>query len=199
MTTQFWFALAAAYLLGSIPFASIAAHHLRGVDIRNLGDHNPGGKNVFEQIDPIAGGIVVLLDMGKGVVAVWLARTLGLRDLTLLWIGYAAVVGHNWSIFLHWQGGQGMATTVGVLLSLLPTETLLAILVIALVLLLTRNWNLACGIGMFTLLVFEWWTSRPADLVFYTILLLLLIGIRKWMQRVRAELKSNQVQLPVSR
>ena len=92
MTTQFWFALVAAYLLGSIPFASITAHHLRGVDIRNLGDRNPGGKNVFEQIDLFADVIVVLLDIGKGVVALWLARTLGFSSLTLLWIGFAAVL-----------------------------------------------------------------------------------------------------------
>jgi glycerol-3-phosphate acyltransferase PlsY len=184
MTAQFGLALIAAYFLGSLPFASMATHRVRGIDIRQVGDGNPGGKNVFEQIHPLAGVIVVLLDIGKGMVALWLACSFGLSSLALLWIGVAAVAGHNWSIFLQGRGGQGMATTVGVFFSLFPMETLIAILAAAVLLGLIRNWDLALGIGFATLPVLEWWTRRPSELILYTLLLLLLIPIRKWMQRV---------------
>ncbi len=199
MTVPFWFALVAAYLLGSLPFASMAAHHVRGIDIRQVGDGNPGGKNVFEHIHPLAGVIVVLFDIGKGMVALHLARTLGLSSIALLWIGAAAVVGHNWSIFLHGHGGQGMATTVGVFLSLFPTETFIAILIMAVMLGLIRNWDLACGIGFAALPILEWWTSRPFELILYTILLLSLIGIRKWMQRGRLGREGIPFRLPAVR
>ena len=186
MTPHFVSSLLIAYLLGSIPFAYLIARWTKGIDIRAVGDGNPGAKNVFEQISPTAGVVVGLLDIGKGVAALLVARTLGLSETALLWIGVAAMVGHNWSLFLHFQGGQGMATTVGVFLVLLPQETLAALLVIAVMLWLVRHWDIACGIGFASLPLWMWWTARPLELFLYVIAFLPLIGVRKWVQRAGA-------------
>ncbi|HEX9077187.1 MAG TPA: glycerol-3-phosphate acyltransferase [Anaerolineae bacterium] len=182
MTVQFIALLFAAYLLGSIPFAYLIAHHVGGMDIRRAGDGNPGGKNVYHHVGPRAGVAATLLDVGKGAVALLLARSLGWSDLALLWVGVAVVAGHDWSLFLHFQGGQGMATTIGVFLVLLPAETLVSLGILAAMLWLTRNWDLACGTGLASLPVLAWWTGRPSDLIVYVIALLPLIGIRKLMQ-----------------
>lgn len=175
--------LGVAYLIGSIPFAYLITYHLRHVDIRTLGDGNPGGKNVFHQVSPLAGIIVTLLDIGKGMAAIFFAQALGISGIPLLWVGVAVIVGHNWSIFLHLHGGQGMATTVGVFFALMPAQTLAAITIIALMLLVLHNWDLACAIGFGMLPVLEWWSHQSSELIVYTIALLPLIGIRKWMQQ----------------
>jgi glycerol-3-phosphate acyltransferase PlsY len=175
--------LGLAYLIGSIPFAYRVTYHLRRVDIRTLGDGNPGGKNVFHQVSPLAGILVALLDIGKGMAAIFLAQALGLSDMALLWVGVAVIAGHNWSIFLQLRGGQGMATTVGVFFALMPAQTLAAILIIAVMLLVLHNWDRACAIGFGSLPLLEWWTNQRTELIVYTIALLPLIGIRKWMQQ----------------
>lgn len=190
MLQPFILAWCLAYFLGSLPFAYLVTHQLRRVDIRTLGDGNPGGKNVFHQVHPAAGIAVALLDVGKGSAAIFLAQWLGLTDGALLAVGVAAIAGHNWSMFLHWRGGQGMATTVGVFLALLPLQTIVTVCIIALLLALLRNWDAACGIGFAALPIIEWWTRQTSTVILYSIALLLLIGLRKWMQRHPAFLGS---------
>ena len=178
----FWIALGAAYLLGSLPFAYWIARYSKGIDPRTVGDGNLGAKNVFLNVGRTEGLLVGLLDIGKGTAAVTLAQALGLDLGVLLVVGVTAVLGHNGSLFLHFQGGQGMATTVGVLLALLPRETLLGILVIALVLLPTRHWDFACGVGLGLIPMAAWHWEDNWALVLYPVALLPLIGVRKWMQ-----------------
>lgn len=178
----FWIALLTAYLLGSLPFAYGIARFARGIDPRTVGDGNLGAKNVFLNVGHAEGLLVGILDIGKGAAAIELARTLGLDLGALLVVGLAAVIGHNWSLFLHFQGGQGMATTVGVLLALLPCETLLSILVIAIVLVITRHWDFACGVGLALVPIVAWRWESDSALAVYPVALLPLIGVRKWMQ-----------------
>jgi len=187
-----WIALLTAYLLGSLPFAYWIAHSARGVDPRSVGDGNLGAKtesprgNVFLNVGHAEGLLVGLLDIGKGAAAITFARALGLDLGALLVVGLAAVLGHIWSLFLHLQGGQGMATTVGVLLALLPRETLLGVLVIALALIVTRHWDFACGVGLALIPIAAWqWEDNPT-LALYPIALLPLIATRKWMQTAAA-------------
>ena len=177
-----WIALCAAYLLGSLPFAYWIARYSKGIDPRTVGDGNLGAKNVFLNVGHTEGLLVGLLDIGKGTAAVTLARVFGLDLVALLIVGFVAVLGHNGSLFLHFQGGQGMATTVGVMLALLPRETLLGVLVIALVLAVTRHWDFACGVGLALIPVAAWQWENNSVLALYPIALLPLIGARRWMQ-----------------
>ena len=109
-----------AFLLGSIPTGFLAAR-ARGVDIRQHGSGNIGATNVFRTLGKPLGIFVFLADALKGFAAVWLAARLGGDPV---WAGIIAAVaviaGHNYTPWLGFKGGKGIATSVGVLLALMP-------------------------------------------------------------------------------
>ncbi|AFV11033.1 glycerol-3-phosphate acyltransferase PlsY [Thermacetogenium phaeum DSM 12270] len=102
-----------SYLLGSIPTAYLAGKLWRGIDIRRYGSGNVGTMNARAVLGWGAAVPVFLLDLGKGMLVVYLARLAGLEgNIALL----AAVVGHIYPVWLRWQGGKGLATAFGGLL-----------------------------------------------------------------------------------
>ena len=109
-----------AYFIGAIPTAYIFGRALKGLDIREHGSKNMGATNAFRVLGKGPGIAVLLIDILKGVIpTVWVARALGLDDpLALVFIGLAAVAGHNWTIFLGFKGGKGVATSLGMLIGL---------------------------------------------------------------------------------
>ncbi|MBI2856825.1 MAG: glycerol-3-phosphate acyltransferase [Chloroflexi bacterium] len=112
----------ASYLLGSVPTAYIAARILRGIDIRQRGSGQVGGSNAWHSVSRKVGAAVVLVDFAKGALCVALARFLGMGLEGQVAAGLAAIVGHNWSFFLRFSGGRGIATMGGVLALLSPAE-----------------------------------------------------------------------------
>jgi len=114
-----WFALiVAAYLLGSVPAAYLVARFARGIDIRQYGTGQIGGGNLWRMTSWKLGLPVGLFDLGKGMLMVWAAQSLELSVAQQLVVGAAAVTGHNWSVFLRFGGGRGVATTMGIVLIL---------------------------------------------------------------------------------
>lgn len=115
----FW-AMMLSYLLGSIPTAFIAGKMLKGIDIREHGSGNMGATNVFRVLGKKPGIAVLLIDILKGVAGVVVVgRIFGLQEvMTFVILGVAAVCGHNWTIFLKFKGGKGIATSLGVLIGL---------------------------------------------------------------------------------
>ncbi len=116
--------IVAAYLIGSVPTAILVTRLLKGQDIRQLGDQNPGAANVYRNVGPKAGLFVGAMDILKGAVAILVIR--GVVDSTNLEIiaGVAVVAGHNWPVYLGWRGGRGAATAIGVMFAMLPVITL---------------------------------------------------------------------------
>ena len=111
--------LAGAYLLGSIPVAQwIARAH--GVDLREVGSGNVGAGNLTKQFGWKWGVTAALLDAAKGFLPVFIALRMGLGPGSAGLAGVAAVIGHNWSIFLRGRSGRGLATSAGMLLALDP-------------------------------------------------------------------------------
>jgi glycerol-3-phosphate acyltransferase PlsY len=113
--------LIGAYLLGSFPTAYLLARWLRGIDLREVGSGNVGGSNLRATVGLWATVSVGLFDVAKGALSVWLARQIGLGETTATGAGLAAIAGHNWSPWLSFQGGRGMASILGVLLVLFPS------------------------------------------------------------------------------
>ena len=118
-------AIISAYLLGSIPVGYILVRALRGMDIRRYGSGNFGATNVFRVVSPQAGLLVLALDILKGAIPVTLLADfvlgpeVGLDPLLVrLSLGLAVISGHNWTIFLQFKGGKGVATTAGALIGL---------------------------------------------------------------------------------
>ena len=110
----------ASYFIGSIPSAYLFGKIYRGMDIRQHGSGNIGATNVFRVLGKGPGIIVLILDILKGVMVVTLiADLLGLTEIFLrILLAIAVVVGHNWTIFLNFKGGKGIATSLGVLMGL---------------------------------------------------------------------------------
>jgi glycerol-3-phosphate acyltransferase PlsY len=181
MTIQAWAVLAGAYLLGSIPSAYLVARIVAGVDIRRVGDGNMGAKNTFELLGWLPGLVVAVADIGKGALAVAMARHFNLPENVILWAGACAVLGHDFPIFLRLHDGQGMATMIGVFGVLFPREMGLALLALAVALAVTRNWDLSCGIGFALLPILLWFAGKPSKQVLYPVVLLPTIGAKKLM------------------
>ncbi|MFC1954941.1 glycerol-3-phosphate acyltransferase [Chloroflexota bacterium] len=113
-----WFVLLTinAYLLGSVPASYLAAKLFRGFDLRQYGTGQVGGGNLWRMTSWKLGLPVGLFDLCKGMVMVWAAQAAGLSVAQQLVIGSAAIIGHNWPVFLRFSGGRGIGTTIGVVL-----------------------------------------------------------------------------------
>ncbi len=166
------------YILGSIPSAYIAGRLKKGVDIREIGGGNMGALNVIRELGWSAGVFVLIADLSKGILAVLIAKWLGLQLLWILIAGFAAVAGHNWPIFLKFRGGKGGATIMGVLLALVPLEFLSGFAITAITVIITSNPALGMGIGLVFIPLFIWWYSGSSLLIGYSVFLALFVIIR---------------------
>jgi glycerol-3-phosphate acyltransferase PlsY len=140
-------AILAAYLLGAIPFGLLVARGFGVRDIRESGSGNIGATNVQRALGMKAAVWVYLLDIGKGALAVAAATFVTQpaipRELLLVLVGLAAIIGHVFPVYLGFHGGKGVATTFGVLLVLLPRETVIAAVVFLLMVFMTRYVSVA--------------------------------------------------------
>ncbi|MBN2029384.1 glycerol-3-phosphate 1-O-acyltransferase PlsY [bacterium] len=133
-----------AYLLGSFPTAILLSKIMMKDDIRNHGSGNAGATNVFRIMGWKAALIVVLIDIGKGIVATLFLPTLIWQpvpfDMVTLQIltGVAAIVGHVWTVFAGFRGGKGVGTAFGVLVALIPLSTTAAGIIWLILVLVTR-------------------------------------------------------------
>ncbi len=172
------------YLLGSIPTAYMVARVVRGEDIRRVGGGNVGGLNTFREVGFIPFVIVVLVDVGKGVAAVAIARwALDVTEPFLLLTALAAVIGHNWMAFLKFSGGRGMAPAVGTLFILFPLYDyslglafFFGIILIPYV--ITRNVALSLSCGLVALPFIGWLGVQSMPFTIFTIALGLIILIK---------------------
>lgn len=120
------FLIPLAYLLGAIPVGFLIGRAY-GIDIRTVGSRNIGATNVMRSVGKFWGIITLLLDALKGLIPAALfplfaQHTFGLNDDAMLRVacGCAAVLGHNFPVYLHFKGGKGIATTAGVLIGIAP-------------------------------------------------------------------------------
>lgn len=111
--------LLGAYLVGAIPFAQLMAR-VNGVDLRAVGSGNVGAGNLTKSVGVAWGLTAGVLDGLKGLIPVLLCLNAGLGPGAAGLVGVAAVVGHNWSIFMQGRSGRGLATAFGVILALHP-------------------------------------------------------------------------------
>jgi len=114
-----WLALIlGAYLLGSVPVSYIVAKLSRGIDLRQYGTGQVGAGNLWRLTSWRLALPVCIFDLIKGLVMVWVAQLAGLDIAQQLAVGLAAIIGHNWPIFLRFSGGRGVGTTIGVIIIL---------------------------------------------------------------------------------
>ena len=172
-------ALLTAYLLGAIPFSYIITRWRTGLDIRQVGEGNVGARNVAHVVGMKWGTLAAILDALKGLAAYLLASALDVPLSVLLLCGFAAVIGHDFSIFLHWQGGKGVAVSLGFLLGLLPYSTLAGLGVFGLAHLLLRDFNRSVVIGIAAVIFLPLAFGYGPWMTAYALILFVSLSIKK--------------------
>lgn len=173
---------AVAYLLGSIPTGYIFAKALKGIDIRQHGSGNFGATNVYRVVGHASGIVVLILDAIKGIIPVTLFadillnQSLGLDPILVrIVLAAAAVCGHNWTIFLNFKGGKGIAVTSGALIGLsftIPQLGMIAGLCLGvwvLTVLTTGFVSLGSILAAIALPIFAILFNQPFKLVVFTV------------------------------
>ena len=180
-----------SYFLGSMPTAYIFGRLLKGIDIRKFGSGNVGATNAFRLLGRAPGITVLFLDILKGFAAVVVignfvaSRITCLPDETLrVILGLSCICGHNWTIFLRFKGGKGIAATLGVLLGLsvkiagLKLALALVILTWVLIFIIVRIVSVASVLSGITLPVYTFIFKQSNTLQFLSIVLAIFIILR---------------------
>lgn len=177
--------LAAAYLIGSIPTGYIFGHLLKGVDIRGFGSGNVGATNVFRVVGRLPGILVLVIDILKGFVCATYVASFFLYispaarpELYRVLAGLAAIAGHNWTVFLRFRGGKGVATSAGVVIGLIPKIFWLGFLVWVIVFSVTGYISIASIIASISVPLFALVFSEPTEIVVFMSILCLVIVYR---------------------
>jgi glycerol-3-phosphate acyltransferase PlsY len=167
-----------AFILGSIPFGIIVAK-IKGVDLKKVGSGNIGATNVLRSLGKWPAFLTLFGDILKGTVAVAIGRFLGVGSVYEGLIGLSAILGHNFSIFLRFRGGKGVATGFGVLLVYTPQVALFTIIIWIIIVILTKYSSLAAivsfGLLPVNVAVFD---PRYREKLFLTVLITILILTR---------------------
>lgn len=170
-----------AYLFGSIPVGYLLPRFVSGIDIRTKGSGNPGFTNVFRTTGTVQGVIVLVWDVGKGVLAVLLSRHAGCGEFLVVVTGAAVIAGHVWPVYMKFRGGKGVASAIGVLGSILPLQTLIAFGLLLIIVAATRYISLGSvvfGLSLPVLLLAGGWMGmeiRMVHLVFASIIALVIL------------------------
>ena len=185
----------AAYLIGGIPTAYLAARWIKNADIRSLGDRNAGAANVYRNVGHKAGLAVGAVDIAKGVVVVLLAKAVLDSATAEMISGCLVIAGHNWPAHLQFRGGRGAATGVGVLLATIPILAIPLALACLGILYLTKKAIIPLAVFLILAPILAWWPmDYPFSLAGYSLLIPLLVGISHYLSVKRLALAGSGVE-----
>ena len=195
MAIAFILLLVSAYLVGSIPTAYIAGRWRRGIDVRQYGSGNVGASNLLRSSGKFLGIVVIIADLGKGILMVWAAQLLGMEAAAQATVGIITIVGHNWPVFLRFRGGRGIFTSLGVITLLSPWLGLI-ILIIPYLFAPIRQVAFGVFLALVSLPFFSWFLSQPLGIderlpVTLGFVVLLLMAFLKRLVTHRTELSKS--------
>jgi len=160
MAINFGLLVIGAYLLGSVPAAYLVAKWSRGIDLRQYGSGNVGASNLLKLTSKWVAIPVIIFDLGKGALMIWAAQLIGLGVAQQVTVGLAAIIGHNWPVFLRFNGGRGALTLAGVAIILAPKLGLM-LLVVAFLFVPFRQLALGAVLAVASLPIFSWFLAQP--------------------------------------
>lgn len=166
------------YLIGSIPNGLIIGKKIYDVDLRQFGSKNIGATNAFRTLGLWPAFWVFLTDAAKGVLAVYFAGMIVGTPIALLIAGIASIAGHNWSIFLNFTGGRGVATGLGVIAVLVPKVTILIFLIWSVIVYITRYVSLASIVAATLVPVFMVIMGDRIEFLYFGIIAALFVVVR---------------------
>jgi acyl phosphate:glycerol-3-phosphate acyltransferase len=180
-----------SYLVGSIPTAYIFGRVLKGIDIRKEGSGNVGATNAFRVLGKTAGITVLVIDVLKGLFCVVVVgmllsgAALPVSDIVARMIlGFICICGHNWTVFLQFKGGKGVATTLGVLIGLgivvpgLGKALLIAVIIWIVTFALFRTVSISSILSSACFPVFVFLFKQPPIIMAVSLILSLFILLR---------------------
>ena len=174
-----------SYLLGSVPLAFLIAKWEKGIDLRKYGSGNVGMSNLWKQTSGWLAIPFIVFDLSKGAAMAWIAQLLGLNIAIQVIVGLAAVLGHNWPVFLHFNGGRGILTTLGVSLllpainGLIPWGGIVALFITAIGAFVFRNAPGGVAIAALSLPLISWAIGEPMPLTLGFLVILLILIFRR--------------------
>lgn len=167
-----------SYLLGSVPFSYVITRLQTGKDLRNMGSGNVGATNVMRTTGKAAGIAALVLDSGKGAVAVALTQWWTGNQALAAASGFAASTGHSFPLFLGFRGGKSVATGAGAFLALSTPAILCSIGLFLIALPLFRIVSLASIIGSASFPFFAWLFGASRGIILWGAATALLIIVR---------------------
>ena len=174
-----------SYLAGSIPTSIICSKLFRGIDIRDYGSGNAGGTNAVRVLGWKLGVFVMLIDVGKGVLATLLISQIRIDPVNLstnivqIIAGMSAIFGHIWTVFASFKGGKGVGTAAGMLFALYPIAGVVCLAIFVLVFFTTRYVSLSSMSAAVSfpivVLLFKDWRGYSEELIYFAVFIAVLI------------------------
>ncbi len=168
-----WFIVILAFCVGSIPFSYIITKIFAGKDITKLGSGNAGATNVVRALNIKYGIAVLLLDVAKGFFPVYFTGKLTDASVMVPIVALAVVLGHDYSPFLKFKGGKGVAATLGIFFAINPVITFIVLFVFAVIVYIFKFISLGSIIGAFLFPVLLYFSG----VTFYVGLTFILAGL----------------------
>jgi glycerol-3-phosphate acyltransferase PlsY len=185
MAIEFVLLLLGAYLLGSVPAAYLAGRWSRGIDIRKYGSGNVGATNLLGLTSKWITIVVIILDLGKGIIMIWAAQLVGLDIAQQVAVGLVTIIGHNWPVFLRFSGGRGLLTILGIALFLpvingLISWEIISFFALAAIFFFTiHSIPLGTGTGIAAMPLASWIADEPLPMTLGFLAMFLLMVIRR--------------------
>jgi glycerol-3-phosphate acyltransferase PlsY len=168
-----------SYTFGSIPFGYLIGKYLKNIDIRKYGSGNIGVANTFRVLGVRYAILALIGDCLKGFLSVYLARSIITGNISILLLtGLFAILGHNWSIFLKFNGGKGIATTYGVILALFPNIALISALIWGVLVVTLKFAVVGSIISVFSMFILSFVFRTPVEFKYFLIIINLLALLR---------------------
>lgn len=166
-----------SYILGAIPFAYIFTKVFSHKDIMGLGWKKSSASNVLYNVGKIPALLTFLFDVFKGFIVIYIAQLLGLDIIIQALAGLLVIIGHNWSIFLGFRGGRGLASVIGVVLAFNPFMLLIALIPL---IFFTIIWTASIGTIVSYLFLIGWsYMDNIYGLFIFLVLALIPIIIKR--------------------
>lgn len=184
-----------AYIIGSFSSAYILGRVLKNKDIRAYGSGNAGATNAVRVFGKKIGTMAFILDVLKGVLAVYIGNKILGYDGKLI-AGLFAVIGHNWPVFFKFKGGKGIATSFGVLVSIHWPTTILILALFIIVAITTRYVSLSSILSAFAAPIVILIGKRPFDSKFFLMTLMLaILAIYRHRGNIKRLLEGNEYRI----
>lgn len=166
------------HLCGSIPSGLWIVQALHGIDIRNYGSKNIGTTNVFRTVGPKTAVMVLIADAFKGILAVWLVSAYFHNPVLDVVTALGALLGHNYSVFLGFKGGKGVATALGLLVFLMPKVAPCSFGVWLVLVLATRYVSLGSIVAAIVTPFLAWYMEYPLAYVIFSAIAAFFVVLR---------------------